>query len=163
MARAVERGAGWVDSDAFERGGEAVGIAFAPDLAVGDDVGAGPLLRPDGEQRGVVLRLGEMGRGNPPQLFRAHARRKAPGELFPVDQPFGLGITSHQRRWKQHLILSYELRRSEEHTSELQSRLHLVCRLLLEKKKKTSEAAAPRANQAYTRRARTYATRYAVR
>src|SRR2546422_6716522 len=31
--------------------------------------------------------------------------------------------------------------RSEEHTSELQSRLHLVCRLLLEKKKKkhTSE------------------------
>src|SRR2546422_7485443 len=28
-----------------------------------------------------------------------------------------------------------EPRRSEEHTSELQSRLHLVCRLLLEKKK----------------------------
>src|SRR2546422_4213848 len=28
------------------------------------------------------------------------------------------------------------LPRSEEHTSELQSRLHLVCRLLLEKKKK---------------------------
>src|SRR2546422_3612311 len=29
--------------------------------------------------------------------------------------------------------------RSEEHTSELQSRLHLVCRLLLEKKKKASK------------------------
>src|SRR5687768_17941886 len=29
-----------------------------------------------------------------------------------------------------------ERRRSEEHTSELQSRLHLVCRLLLEKKNK---------------------------
>src|SRR2546429_4529709 len=29
--------------------------------------------------------------------------------------------------------------RSEEHTSELQSRLHLVCRLLLEKKKNTGE------------------------
>src|SRR2546422_6550921 len=29
--------------------------------------------------------------------------------------------------------------RSEEHTSELQSRLHLVCRLLLEKKKKTRD------------------------
>src|SRR2546429_1246741 len=29
--------------------------------------------------------------------------------------------------------------RSEEHTSELQSRLHLVCRLLLEKKKKKIE------------------------
>src|SRR2546429_7095517 len=30
-----------------------------------------------------------------------------------------------------------DVNRSEEHTSELQSRLHLVCRLLLEKKKKT--------------------------
>src|SRR2546422_7618719 len=30
--------------------------------------------------------------------------------------------------------------RSEEHTSELQSRLHLVCRLLLEKKKKTKNS-----------------------
>src|SRR2546422_7842540 len=29
--------------------------------------------------------------------------------------------------------------RSEEHTSELQSRLHLVCRLLLEKKKKNQD------------------------
>src|SRR2546422_3360365 len=29
--------------------------------------------------------------------------------------------------------------RSEEHTSELQSRLHLVCRLLLEKKKMSNE------------------------
>src|SRR2546429_6525895 len=31
------------------------------------------------------------------------------------------------------------LERSEEHTSELQSRLHLVCRLLLEKKKKLTD------------------------
>src|SRR3989442_11630695 len=31
-------------------------------------------------------------------------------------------------------------RRSEEHTSELQSRPHLVCRLLLEKKKKSCKA-----------------------
>src|SRR2546429_5690918 len=30
--------------------------------------------------------------------------------------------------------------RSEEHTSELQSRLHLVCRLLLEKKKKKKQS-----------------------
>src|SRR2546422_2276677 len=33
--------------------------------------------------------------------------------------------------------------RSEEHTSELQSRLHLVCRLLLEKKKKKQNRAHP--------------------
>src|SRR6266436_3466871 len=32
----------------------------------------------------------------------------------------------------------FHRRRSEEHTSELQSRLHLVCRLLLEKKKKNN-------------------------
>src|SRR2546422_1354571 len=44
---------------------------------------------------------------------RRHRRRRPPGPLPPA---------AH---------------RSEEHTSELQSRLHLVCRLLLEKKKKT--------------------------
>src|SRR2546422_6289956 len=33
-------------------------------------------------------------------------------------------------------------KRSEEHTSELQSRLHLVCRLLLEKKKNTTRTFA---------------------
>src|SRR2546422_2626148 len=33
-------------------------------------------------------------------------------------------------------LVRAEAQRSEEHTSELQSRLHLVCRLLLEKKKK---------------------------
>src|SRR2546429_2494128 len=33
------------------------------------------------------------------------------------------------------IIAMLEIARSEEHTSELQSRLHLVCRLLLEKKK----------------------------
>src|SRR2546422_1844769 len=36
-------------------------------------------------------------------------------------------------------------RRSEEHTSELQSRLHLVCRLLLEKKKKKRRPQTQRA------------------
>src|SRR2546429_5808926 len=37
--------------------------------------------------------------------------------------------------------------RSEEHTSELQSRLHLVCRLLLEKKKRR-QSKVPLADQA---------------
>src|SRR2546422_8619844 len=39
--------------------------------------------------------------------------------------------------------------RSEEHTSELQSRLHLVCRLLLEKKKKEQNVHAAGAAQAH--------------
>src|SRR5690606_39525100 len=37
-------------------------------------------------------------------------------------------------------VFSFFLCRSEEHTSELQSRENLVCRLLLEKKKKSSFA-----------------------
>src|SRR2546422_2400630 len=35
--------------------------------------------------------------------------------------------------------MSWTIIRSEEHTSELQSRLHLVCRLLLEKKKNRTD------------------------
>src|SRR2546429_2592062 len=38
-------------------------------------------------------------------------------------------------RWARRRTLMQAHKRSEEHTSELQSRLHLVCRLLLEKKK----------------------------
>src|SRR2546422_8532693 len=38
--------------------------------------------------------------------------------------------------WRPEPVRGGGLGRSEEHTSELQSRLHLVCRLLLEKKKK---------------------------
>src|SRR2546429_6685695 len=39
------------------------------------------------------------------------------------------------------LLAFGDARRSEEHTSELQSRLHIVCRLLLEKKKTTPHTA----------------------
>src|SRR2546429_4813292 len=56
------------------------------------------------------------------------------------------------------------LHRSEEHTSELQSRLHLVCRLLLEKKKTRQPASLrqPYLSQQRThflRTWRSYATR----
>src|SRR2546429_6950992 len=46
-----------------------------------------------------------------------------------------LAIASHLRLTDGRLELDL---RSEEHTSELQSRLHLVCRLLLEKKKNSA-------------------------
>src|SRR2546429_1239489 len=42
--------------------------------------------------------------------------------------------------------------RSEEHTSELQSRLHLVCRLLLEKKKTVSPSIASTKSRPCTKR-----------
>src|SRR2546422_228343 len=49
----------------------------------------------------------------------------------------GLTTEEHEelRRLRRENRQLREERRSEEHTSELQSRLHLVCRLLLEKKK----------------------------
>src|SRR3989449_4114829 len=47
-----------------------------------------------------------------------------------------------------HIGLAEVARRSEEHTSELQSRLHLVCRLLLEKKKKSSMSSAAQRTKA---------------
>src|SRR5687768_18006731 len=61
-------------------------------------------------------------------LFRSYIDRAAitmAAYLDKLQQPNGL------------FYHAPDSRRSEEHTSELQSRLHLVCRLLLEKKKKT--------------------------
>src|SRR2546422_10577149 len=52
-----------------------------------------------------------------------------PFTLVPSTVPSG-------RRTSRPMSKSLDPWRSEEHTSELQSRLHLVCRLLLEKKKK---------------------------
>src|SRR2546422_1377245 len=57
---------------------------------------------------------------------QAYQRRKRRRDV--VDRHAGLNPRESGRQC---------LERSEEHTSELQSRLHLVCRLLLEKKKKT--------------------------
>src|SRR2546422_4146871 len=46
-------------------------------------------------------------------------------------------VTGNRTRFSLNITapLAEQTMRSEEHTSELQSRLHLVCRLLLEKKK----------------------------
>src|SRR5438105_10064356 len=74
-------------------------------------------------------------------------RRPPRSTLFPYTTLFRsfLGITLYLHRDQAHggLVLHPLLRhffrfwlRSEEHTSELQSRVDLVCRLLLEKKKK---------------------------
>src|SRR2546429_6585720 len=54
----------------------------------------------------------------------------------PVDEPGKLGPPVARALARDHLSPRLRTRpeRSEEHTSELQSRLHLVCRLLLEKK-----------------------------
>src|SRR2546422_6211614 len=89
---------------------------FRSDARVHTQEGA-PLLTeqpPDGGRVAVVpqVALGD----------RVHTQQHS-GERLEVEAP----------RVAPHPALG---ERSEEHTSELQSRLHLVCRLLLEKKKK---------------------------
>src|SRR5687768_18181584 len=49
-------------------------------------------------------------------------------------------VQRSERNWVLTGAILSSVFRSEEHTSELQSRLHLVCRLLLEKKKKNVKA-----------------------
>src|SRR5260370_17614722 len=69
-------------------------------------------------------------------LFRSLLRPPAGRIAFPnLDQGLPLGFHRRLRRWGG-CPLQIESVRSEEHTSELQSHLNLVCRLLLEKKKK---------------------------
>src|SRR5258708_24072121 len=82
----------------------------------------------------------------PPRSRDVSARRGAaccaPKKTTPATADC-LSVTSHESQVTSHqsLIarnfsqLKEKLRRSEEHTSELQSPDHLVCRLLLEKKK----------------------------
>src|SRR3712207_7239003 len=65
-----------------------------------------------------------------PREERRDARR--PGDVRPVH-----ATTSRVPATENHAGSSRATSRSEEHTSELQSRQYLVCRLLLEKKKKT--------------------------
>src|SRR3712207_7889471 len=60
----------------------------------------------------------------------------APVHSVPSDEGFWIGRTERDRVWVR-LTGNRESPRSEEHTSELQSRQYLVCRLLLEKNKTT--------------------------
>src|SRR5699024_12718343 len=63
-------------------------------------------------------------------IFRQHARKKAGFTI-------GRGIAQDHQVHAAVLRSNTSTDRSEEHTSELQSRFDLVCRLLLEKKKKS--------------------------
>src|SRR2546429_6694462 len=72
----------------------------------------------------------------PPLLRPAHLlalpleeRAQLLGKLLHVDRLLDVAVAPDGQRQPAIAV------RSEEHTSELQSRLHLVCRLLLEKKK----------------------------
>src|SRR3712207_7787891 len=78
-----------------------------------------PICIPPGTLRGVIARSGHLGGMARSGHARGPERRRAAGAAPRVRG--GRSATA--------------TRRSEEHTSELQSRQYLVCRLLLEKKK----------------------------
>src|SRR3712207_8841486 len=63
-----------------------------------------------------------------------HGRRIALCEVIGIVQCGWIRVGSGQYTYQCEVVKVHE--RSEEHTSELQSRQYLVCRLLLEKKKK---------------------------
>src|SRR2546422_7672739 len=77
----------------------------------------------------------------PPACYRASWQ--LPGPDFHRQATTSLRTARSAATSQRHLPLcwAHELPRSEEHTSELQSRLHLVCRLLLEKKKRRNAMA----------------------
>src|SRR3712207_7755730 len=73
-------------------------------------------------------------------LFRSVRTGSSTDEipLFLIGSPMGAaGFGTLAGHFSDRTLITYDPRgRSEEHTSELQSRQYLVCRLLLEKKKK---------------------------
>src|SRR2546429_2222873 len=80
----------------------------------------------------ICLSVGPAGRRRPPSICRqgTYGRENRRGAL-------------HHRSSSRASVPSRCGDRSEEHTSELQSRLHLVCRLLLEKKKTNQPIPSP--------------------
>src|SRR5260370_22726191 len=73
-------------------------------------------------------------------FFFLMIRRPPRSTLFPYTTLFRSHLPGDatERACRGREIARDEVQRSEEHTSELQSHLNLVCRLLLEKKKKTA-------------------------
>src|SRR2546425_2705951 len=79
----------------------------------------------------VALELGQVEVGSPPRALRDERRGVVKEEQSEIEQGRGDWASVHG-----HVLL---VQRSEEHTSELQSLAYLVCRLLLEKKKKAPD------------------------
>src|SRR2546422_5008248 len=69
-------------------------------------------------------------------LFRSDLEQSARHAVFAMCAALWVAVAALEWALFHHdFNVEYVAARSEEHTSELQSRLHLVCRLLLEKKK----------------------------
>src|SRR5436305_5779833 len=75
-------------------------------------------------------------------LFRSHGGRRRPDAAHPDTDTVQLTLPDD-------VLLGIAVR-SEEHTSELQSRPHLVCRLLLEKKTSSITDPSPISSPTFT-------------
>src|SRR3712207_8434092 len=84
--------------------------------------------------RSLAVHLHDRGPHRPLDRDTDHVGGEAHGDLAVVD--LGVRVELHSTRGGLDVLggLAGDLLRSEEHTSELQSRQYLVCRLLLEKK-----------------------------
>src|SRR3712207_8012111 len=83
----------------------------------------------------ISLASGEPDFPTPPHAIEAAYRAAREGDTkYPPQDGTRALKEAVQRKFKRDNNLDYALDRSEEHTSELQSRQYLVCRLLLEKK-----------------------------
>src|SRR5687768_17661910 len=87
------------------------------------------------------IRPARMWRQMPSDLRTSAATAFWSDEQAALEQAEAVALIARQIKFRPKSVLSLpvekkakHLARSEEHTSELQSRLHLVCRLLLEKK-----------------------------
>src|SRR3989454_11188776 len=94
----------------------------------------------EAEHRRLYFRAGGALSFDPPSTeagadsFVSNPAHPVPYRPRPVERTYS--PTSRWRRWETEDQRFVDGRRSEEHTSELQSPCNLVCRLLLEKKKK---------------------------
>src|SRR3989449_3164491 len=114
------------------------GCAGRDALAVAGELLArveGSLRRLSGRPSAELARIPGVGRGKAARVAAAlELGRRVGAETEPPPERIR-GPTDVQRFYASRLR-DLAVERSEEHTSELQSRLHLVCRLPLEKKKK---------------------------
>src|SRR2546429_317312 len=132
-------------------------------LLAGDDRGGAVVLAADANDNSIIcldskghqawayhlapqFKLSDYAIDRTGLVYLVEDQKQGPSQVVGLDpdtgQPkFIVSVPMSVKRginWKRG---TYKVNRSEEHTSELQSRLHLVCRLLLEKKKKNVTAA----------------------
>src|SRR5689334_23655835 len=98
-----------------------------------------PMMAPKGRLQ-IWRRVCQVSASCHISAIKPNSTADAPNTIRPYNHVFieksEAALVSRQQDSLRNLAQSY---RSEEHTSELQSQFHLVCRLLLEKKKKTKK------------------------